>query len=87
MDIVDMPDRRAGLLVQFIRRNNGTLSKAKRSAFSELSDDEIVRIEQAVSHARGEFHGDRRRAGGFHRGMKVIVSATAIWQVAFSTVR
>jgi hypothetical protein len=49
MDIVDMPDRRASLLVRLILQNGGSLSQAKRSIFSELTDEEISAIEAAVS--------------------------------------
>jgi hypothetical protein len=38
MDIVDMPDRRASLLVRLILQNNGRLSQTKRATFSELKD-------------------------------------------------
>ena len=48
MDIVDMPDRRASLLVRLILQNNGRLSQTKRTTFSELKDEEIAGIEQAV---------------------------------------
>jgi len=48
MDIVDMPDRRASLLVRLILQNNGRLSQTKRATFSELSDEEISAIEEAV---------------------------------------
>jgi hypothetical protein len=41
MDIVDMPDRRASLLVR--------LSQTKRATFSELKDEEISAIEEAVA--------------------------------------
>lgn len=33
MDIVDMPDRRASLLVRLILQNNGRLSQPKRATF------------------------------------------------------
>lgn len=49
MDIVDMPDRRASLLVRLILQNNGRLSQAKRATFSELEDEEISAIERAVA--------------------------------------
>jgi len=48
LNIVDMPNRRASLLVRFILQNKGRLSKGKRASFSEISDQEIVRIEEAV---------------------------------------
>lgn len=48
-EIVDMPDRRASLLVRFILQNRGELSKKKReSEFPELTDDEITRIGAAI---------------------------------------
>src|SRR5829696_474991 len=49
MDIVDMPDRRASLLVRLILQNNGRLSQTKRATFSELKDEEISAIEEAVA--------------------------------------
>jgi len=49
MDIVDMPDRRASLLVRLILQNNGRLSLTKRATFSELNDEEISAIEEAVT--------------------------------------
>lgn len=49
MDIVDMPDRRASLLVRLILQNNGRLSHSKREMFSELKDEEISTIEEAVA--------------------------------------
>lgn len=48
MDIVDMPDRRASLLVRLILQNKGKLAKGRRQTFSELTDDEIAAIESAV---------------------------------------
>lgn len=52
MEIVDMPDRRASLLVRLILQNNGTLSHGKRSQFSELRDEEIAAIETVIRAAR-----------------------------------
>jgi len=49
MEIVDMPDRRASLLVRLILQNNGRLSQTKRGSFPELKDEEISAIEEAVS--------------------------------------
>ena len=51
MGIVDMPNQRASLLVRLIHQNKGKLSKAKRDSFSELSDEEISRIESAIKAA------------------------------------
>lgn len=49
MDIVDMPDRRAALLVRLIMQNNGRLSQTKRATFSELKEEEISAIEAVVA--------------------------------------
>ena len=49
--IVDMPDRRASLFVRLCLQNGGRLSRAKRREFSEISDDEIARMEIAVQDA------------------------------------
>lgn len=51
--IIDMPDRRARLLTQFILQNNGYLSKAKRRQFEELADSEIEDLEAAIRDAVG----------------------------------
>ncbi len=49
MNIVDMPNRRASLLVRLILQNRGLLSKNKREKeFLELTDDEIKSIEMAI---------------------------------------
>ena len=48
IEIVDMPDRQACMLVRFILQNDGKLSKAKRTRFPELTDSEIEQIERAV---------------------------------------
>ena len=53
MEIVDMPDRRASLLVRLILQNKGTLAHNKREHFSELSDGEIASIESAVRLVMG----------------------------------
>lgn len=47
-EIVDMPDRRAGLLVQLLLQNEGKLSKSKRETFAELTDAELLAMETAV---------------------------------------
>jgi hypothetical protein len=47
-DIVDMPDRRAGLFVNLCLQNNGKLAKAKRAAFAEITDAELATLESAV---------------------------------------
>ena len=48
MNIVDMPDRRAGLLVKLILQNKGSLAKNKRDQFPELRDEEIAEIEATI---------------------------------------
>ncbi len=47
-DVVDMPDRRASLLVRLVIQNQGCLSKSKRSQFTEISDTELAAIEAAI---------------------------------------
>ncbi len=53
-DIVDMPDRRASLLVQLCMQNGGRLSKTKRGEFKELSDEEVAGIEAAIQAVMAE---------------------------------
>jgi Fic family protein len=50
-EIVDMPDRRASLLVRLCMQNGGRLSATKRAQFSELTDAEVVRLETQVQQA------------------------------------
>ena len=48
-EIVDMPDRQIDLFIRFCLQNNGRLSARKRTNhFDFLSDEEIIRMEQAV---------------------------------------
>jgi hypothetical protein len=59
MEVVDMPDRRASLLVRLILQNKGRLSLAKRATFSELTDEEIIAIEATVgSCTQGSLSGE-----------------------------
>lgn len=52
-EIVDMPDRRASLLVRYILQNRGELSKKKRtSEFPELTDGEISTIEALIKELK-----------------------------------
>ncbi len=56
-EIVDMPDRLITLFITVCRSNHGTLSRRKRERYFEmLTEDEITRMEDAVSQAfdRGE---------------------------------
>ena len=48
LNIVDMPNRRASLLLKLILQNKGKLPKGKRTTFPEICDQEIGRIEKAV---------------------------------------
>jgi hypothetical protein len=59
INIVDMPNRRASLLVRLILQNKGKLSKGKRAAFSEITDQEIDRIERSVLGAWQESRQDQ----------------------------
>lgn len=52
--IVDMPDRRAALLIRLMLQNGGRLSNSKRGQFDELTDPEIAGMEQAVQRAVAE---------------------------------
>lgn len=47
-EIVEMPDRKASLLVRLIMQNRGKLAKNKREKFAELTGREITLIEEAV---------------------------------------
>ena len=48
MEIVDMPNQRAALLVRMIHQNNGKLLEEKRQQFAELTDEEIGKIASAI---------------------------------------
>jgi Fic family protein len=48
-EIVDMPDKRASLLVRLILQNKGRLAKNKRDLFSEVTDEELAKMEKAIS--------------------------------------
>ena len=50
-EVVDMPDRRASLLVRLCMQNGGRLAGRKRPRFPELTDDEVAAMEGAVRHA------------------------------------
>ena len=47
--VVDMPDRRADLLIRLCLQGKGRLSKAKREQFQELTEDELERLEALIS--------------------------------------
>jgi len=46
--IVDMPDRRASLLVRLCLQNGGNLSKKKRQDFKELTEEEVESMQEAI---------------------------------------
>ena len=49
-DVVDMPERRAVLLIKLLLQNGGRLSRAKHEKeFPELSDDEVSAMELAIA--------------------------------------
>lgn len=57
--VVDMPDRRASLLVRLCMQNSGRLAARKRARFAELTDDEVTAMESAVQHAMSAAAPDR----------------------------
>jgi Fic family protein len=51
-EIVDMPDQRIDLFIRFCLQNHGVLSQRKRNShFSELTEDEVQRMQAAVQKA------------------------------------
>ncbi|MDP8979256.1 MAG: Fic family protein [Acidobacteriota bacterium] len=59
MDAVEMPDRVAENLVMYIRQNQGTLSKKRRTGeFKKLRGDEVTTIEGIVGDAFEGFESD-----------------------------
>ncbi len=57
-EIVDMPDKKANQFIMFVRNNNGTLSKAKRDKFGELTDEEIHALETVICTTLNRHLGD-----------------------------
>ncbi len=56
-----MPDRQIDLFIRFCLQNNGRLSARKRSShFDFLTDDEILRMEQAIQSAYGSTPSEDR---------------------------
>lgn len=52
-EIVDMPDRKIDLFIQACLQNNGQLSARKRAShFDFLSDEEVMRMEDAIRSCR-----------------------------------
>ena len=62
--IVDMPNARASLLVRLILQNRGSLSAKKRRQFSELRDEEIARIEEAIQATNAAAAEHRSESAG-----------------------
>jgi hypothetical protein len=50
-NIVDMPDQRASLLIRLCLQNGGRLSNNRRKQFAELTDEEIMNIEDEIKQA------------------------------------
>jgi hypothetical protein len=50
-DVIDMPDRQASLFVHYCLQNDGSISKRKRAAFPELSDEDVTELEEAIAEA------------------------------------
>lgn len=46
-EIVDMPDRHIDMMIKFLYQNRGELATRKRKHFTELTDDEIGKMENA----------------------------------------
>ena len=59
-EIADMPERVITLLVQFLRQNNGALSKrAYTREFRRLSPDEVERVEELYRRCFAKEVADR----------------------------
>ena len=46
--IVDMPEKKANQFILFTQNNGGVLLERRREMFSELTDEEIKRLETVV---------------------------------------
>jgi hypothetical protein len=47
-EIIDMPDRRASLLVRVCLQNGGRLAKAKRDLFQEITNEELAALQNVI---------------------------------------
>jgi hypothetical protein len=56
--VVDMPNKRAALMVRLLLQNGGQLARSRRKQFSELTDDELRRMESAVQEIIGTRSGE-----------------------------
>jgi hypothetical protein len=59
LEIVDMPNQRAALLIRALHQNSGKLQEEKRQQFSELTDEEIARIVSAIQSANDAIVAER----------------------------
>ena len=48
-NIVDMPDKKIDRMILFLHQNKGKLASRKRNHYKELSDTEIIKMEQAYN--------------------------------------
>ena len=56
--IIDLPDRRARELVQFVLQNDGRLATRKRGRFTKLTDEEVAASEDAINAASDAIRRD-----------------------------
>ena len=47
-DVVDLPDKKINQFILFTQQNNGTLPKARRAIFEELTDEEVSALSNIV---------------------------------------
>jgi hypothetical protein len=64
MDIVDMPNQRAALLIKLVHQNKGKLSKAKRDSFARLAIRKSPRLRLPFAERHNNF---RQRNSIFRR--------------------
>jgi hypothetical protein len=64
MEIVDMPNQRAALLVRMIHQNNGKLLEEKRQQFAELTDEEMGKIVSAIQSLNDAIVAEHRSLFG-----------------------
>ena len=62
MEIVDMPNQRAALIVRLIHQSRGKLLPDKRHLFPELTDEEIARIESGIQSISDAITAERQIA-------------------------
>jgi hypothetical protein len=47
-EVVDLPDKKMNQFILFTQQNNGTLPKARRALFEELTDEEVSALSDIV---------------------------------------